>query len=147
MSVDYYYSGKQGWWGKVWMDAKIPGQAVMLQVATGQQPLGSSNRTSRLPAATTRHVLLKRLPPQTACFSGVVGRGEVVDERMLQTGPCRGGQGGDKCVGRCARTAAHPGLVYLHSGCGEQHLDTTRRVEFSNRTWTKGTRRGSNVDG
>jgi hypothetical protein len=89
-----------------------------LRVATGQQPLGSCNRTSRLPAATTLLVLLKRLSPQTACL--VWECGEAVDERMRQTGRA-GGNGGDKCVGRC---------VWMRGA--------TLMVEFSNRTWTKG---------
>ena len=42
---------------------------MSLRVATGQQPLGSSNRTSRLPAATT---LLVLVTTPAAALSGVV---------------------------------------------------------------------------
>jgi hypothetical protein len=60
---------------KGWI-AKIPGQVVMpLRVATGPQPLGSCNRTSRLPAATTLLVLLNRLSPQTGRVPGGTGGG------------------------------------------------------------------------
>jgi hypothetical protein len=121
MSVDsYYYSGKQGGGGKCsgsgewtwvvgliikgWI-AKIPGQVVMpLRVAAGQQLRGSCNCTSRLPAATTLLVLLKRLSPQTV-LQWWWGR-----ERWLMRECCK--RGGQVCGSMCENISASGTRLY-----------------------------------